>query len=131
MKRMLMTALATAALAGLLALTGGAASADASGSLVRSLAAGQCAAEKQDIGKKAFRKKYGKKGMPACIKKGRAAARQAVSVATQDCQAELEEFGLESFLEDWTSFEECVGDYAEWELDPVGDDGEEDEQELI
>jgi hypothetical protein len=120
----LLTALAAVA-AALLAP----APAPATGGLVRWLAAGECVELKQKIGRKAFRKRFGRRAMPACIKRNRAAARRAVGVATAECRAELDEWGLELFLEDWLSFEECVATYAEWELDGGFEDetGEEED----
>lgn len=107
--------------------------ASATGGLVRWLAAGECVELKQKIGRKAFRKRFGRRSMPACIKRNRAAARRAVGVAAAECRAELDEWGLELFLEDWLSFEECVATYAEWELDggledETGDEEDPDEE---
>lgn len=103
------------------------------GSLVNKLAVKACVQQKQDIGNRAFHKRYGaKKPMPNCVKRMRASARRAIGVATVDCQAEVDEWGLEEFLEDWSSFEECVADGAAWELEPDSDDDTEDpEDELL
>lgn len=111
------TVAATAAmLLALLVLPGGV-SAQPRG-LVSQLAAGDCAAERADVGRKSFRKRYGRKrGMAVCIKAHRAEARRAIGVATAACREELDEWGLDEFLADWESFEECVATYAEWELD--------------
>jgi hypothetical protein len=122
-----------AALTGLLALPGAAvaaptASASAS-SLVTTLATDACVAEKSEIGKKAFKKRYGaKKGMKACVKKAKPQARQAITEATDECIWELEEYGDEEFYYEWDSFTACVEDYAAWIMDGGGfeDDDEED-----
>jgi hypothetical protein len=103
------------------------AGAGAAGGLVGKLSASQCSAEKSKIGKKRFAKKYGRKAMPACIKKTRPAARRAVATATADCQEELIEWGAEFFYEDWVSFAECVEYYADGELNGWGDDEDEED----
>jgi hypothetical protein len=124
-----LTALAIAAVIG--ALLAVPAAAPAKGGLTGSLAASACSAEKKQLGKKRFAKKYGKKGMAVCIKRTRGAAQRAIAVATVECQAELDEYGLDEFLLDWSSFEECVATYAEWEMDGglVEDDEEGDEEQ--
>jgi hypothetical protein len=128
----------SAALLGLLALPGGVAAgptATASGAnLVNALATDACAAEKSDIGKKAFKKRYGaKKGMKACVKRNKADARAAVTEATDECLWELEEYGDEEFYGEWGTFSACVEDYAAWIMDGGGfeedDEGDEEEEE--
>src|SRR5439155_23276360 len=77
--------------AALIALPAGAA-AKQQGGQVEGLAAQQCAQEKADIGKKAFRKRYGvKRSMRACTRRVRPQVVAAAGTATQDCQAELTE----------------------------------------
>ena len=94
------------------------------------LAAKACVQQKQPIGNRAFRKRYGQRPMPACIKKKRAEARRAVAVATAECQAELDEWGPEDFLEDWDSFAECVATGPPRSLgDGSSDDEEPDEED--
>jgi hypothetical protein len=124
-----------ASLAAVAAVMSMPAGATAAGGLTGKLAANQCVAKKSEIGKKRFAKKYGAKPMPACIKKGRPAARRAVATATADCQAEIAEWGIESFYEDWSSFNECVEYYADaylnggFEEDDEIDDGDGGEEE--
>ncbi|MGZ5335522.1 MAG: hypothetical protein ACXWZ6_08790 [Solirubrobacterales bacterium] len=106
----------------------------ASDGLVRALAASECSELKQDLGRKAFRKRFGRKPMRACVKRGRPAARRAVAAATTECRAELDGWGLDLFLEDWSSFEECVASYAQWALDggladDEGDEGDGDPED--
>jgi hypothetical protein len=68
-----------------LALPGSAAAAQ--GGQVSSLTAQQCVQERADMGKRAFRKRYGQKHtMRACAKRRRGEVASAVGTATQDCQ---------------------------------------------
>ena len=119
------TLLICAAVAALFALP----AASASGAtLVGTLAADACAAEKADLGKKAFKKRYGaKKPMKACIKRAKPQARAAVDEATDECLWELEEYGDEEFYAEWGTFSACVEDYAAWIMDGGGFEDEEDE----
>lgn len=129
---------ALAALVALFALPGAATAAPtaqvSAAALVESLSKDACAAEKADIGKKAFKKRYGaKKSMKACLKKARPLARQAISEATDECVWELNEYGEEEFYYEWDSFSACVEDYAAWIMDGGGfeedEDGDADEGE--
>jgi hypothetical protein len=106
-----------------------------SSSLVISLTSKACAGERQQIGKRAFRKRYGagKRAAKACSRRLRKQARDAVFEATAECQAELEDYGEEDFYLDWDSFSDCVVDYADWvmgggsfEDDGSGNGGDED-----
>lgn len=126
--RKLALAALLAALAAALVAPGPAAASDG---LVRALAASECSELKQDLGRKAFRKRFGRKPMRACVRRGRPAARRAVAAATAECRAELDGWGLDLFLEDWSSFEECVASYAEWALDGglADDEGDESAEE--
>ena len=65
-------ALLPVALAALALLLPGAAAAKPGGGLVTKLAAKACVQQKHEIGNRAFRKRYGQRPMPACIKKKRA-----------------------------------------------------------
>ncbi len=92
-----------------------------------------CKSQKKALGKKAFAKRYGKKGMKACAKKQRKAVEAAFRQAEDDCQAELAEFGEDEFYAEWESFEECVEWYADDYLnpsdpsdDPIDDDEDDD-----
>ena len=92
----------SAALLGLLVLPGAATAkptaAASAANLVNALAADACGAEKAEIGKRAFRKRYGaKKPMRACVKRAKPDARNAVGEATDECLMELEEYGSEEF----------------------------------
>lgn len=128
-----------AALVALIALPGAAPAAPTahtSGSaLIETLAKDACAAERADIGKKAFKKRYGaKKAAKACLKKARPEARLAISEATDECVWELNEYGDEEFYAEWDSFTACVEDYAAWIMDggefedgeDAGDDDDDD-----
>jgi hypothetical protein len=108
------------------------ASAQAKGGLATKLATKACAQEKKEIGSRAFLKRYGRKSMPTCVKKARTEARRAVQTATAECQAEVDDFGIDEFLEDWDSFEQCVADLAESEMgsDDESDDDLEDDEEV-
>lgn len=128
MTRRLMIAIAACALFGLLAIPSSSGAAT-SAAQVNQLSAAYCKGENKALGKKAFAKRYGKKGMKACVKKQRKTVRAAYQAATEECQAELDEFGEEEFYFEWESFEECVDWYADEELnpspegdDPIGDD---------
>ena len=128
----------SAALLGLLVLPGAAPArptATASGAnLGNDLANDACALEKSEIGKRAFRKRYGtKKPMKACVKQAKPDARKAVGEATDECLLELQEFGSEEFYFEWETFSACVEDYAAWIMDGGGfeeDEGEEEVEEL-
>jgi hypothetical protein len=122
-----------AAAAALLALPCGVAAAQ--GGQVASLAAQQCKQERAEIGKKAFRKRYGARhGMRTCGKRMRPQVTAALSTAGSDCQAELAQIGLTQFIleygEDLTDtldsvMAECIAEDADGILNP-GDD--EDDQ---
>jgi hypothetical protein len=123
------------AVAALLALPSGAA-AKGGGSQVDRAAAQACAQERKDIGRTAFRKKYGEhRTMRACIRRNRSRAWAAINQASQDCQDELDEIGAEAFDDEWESddgagdaFTECVSWSVDEILDPSDDvpDDEED-----
>ncbi len=124
----------SAALLGLLVLPGAATAqptaAASAANLVNALAADACAAEKAEIGKRAFRKRYGaKKPMRACVKRAKPDARNAVGEATDECLTELEEYGSEEFYAEWETFSACVEDYAAWIMDGGGFEEEEEEDE--
>jgi hypothetical protein len=121
------------AAAALLALPAGAAATQ--GDQVSSLAAQQCAQEKADIGKKAFRKRYGAKHtMRACAKRTKGQVAAALGTANSDCQDELAQDGAADFIdyygEDATdtlenAMAECVAEDADQILNPEDyvDDG--------
>jgi hypothetical protein len=98
---------------------------------VSKLTTSYCKAQKKKVGKKAFTKQYGKKGMKSCAKRQRKAVQSAYRQAASDCQAELDEFGAEEFMLEWESFDECVQWYAEEYLNPSepSDDPLDDEEE--
>lgn len=131
--------IACLAVAGLIAVPGVAAakSGPAGGGLVGTLATGACASEMQEIGKRSFRKRYGKKQPArACVKRNRPEARRAVAEAMAECRAEFDDYGEEEFYLEWETLSECVADYAAWIMDGGGfeeddseDDGDEEEEE--
>jgi hypothetical protein len=121
--------------AALLALPASAAAGQ--GGQVSSLAAQQCAQQRAEIGKKAFRKRYGARhAMRNCVKRNRARAASALSSAAQDCQLELAEVGPDEFIlvyawdEDTVenAMSECVSATVDDLLAP-SDDDEFDEDE--
>jgi hypothetical protein len=125
------------AAAALLALPAGAAASQ--GGQVNSVTAQQCAQEKADIGKKAFRKKYGAKHtMRSCGKRTRPQVAAALSTAGSDCQNELAQNGAAEFIDDYgddatdtvdNAMAECIGEDADEILNPddyVDDDGSDD-----
>jgi hypothetical protein len=109
------------------------------GGAVNSLTAQQCAQERADIGRKAFRKRYGAKhAMRACAKRNRAQVASAVGTATQDCQAELSDLGVADFVDEYGdeptdsvdyAMAECIAEDVDEILNPEDyvDDEEEDD----
>jgi hypothetical protein len=84
--------------AALLALPASAAAGQ--GGQVATLAGQQCAQERADVGKRVFRKRYGQKHtMRACARRHRARVSTAVGSASQDCQADLVDFGETDFID--------------------------------
>jgi hypothetical protein len=124
------------AAAALLALPAGAAASQ--GGQANGVAAQQCNQERADIGKKAFRKRYGAKHtMRACVKRTRPEVVAAMGTATSDCQDELGQNGTAQFLDDYgedatdpvdDAMAECVAEDTDEILNPVDyvDDGEDD-----
>jgi hypothetical protein len=121
--------------AALLAFPAGAAARQ--GGQVSSLAAQQCAQERADIGKRAFRKRYGAKHtMRSCIKRTRPKVASALNAATQGCQQQLAQTGPEQFILDYAfdedtvenAMSECLADTVDQVLNPVdwSDDGSDD-----
>jgi hypothetical protein len=99
------------AAAALLALPAGAAASQ--GGQVNSLTAQQCSQEKADIGKKAFRKKYGAKHtMRNCARRTKPQVAAALDTAGSDCQAELAQSGLAEFVDDYGDDPTDTVDYA-------------------
>ena len=106
------------------------------GGQVASVAAQQCAQRKADIGKKAFRKRYGAKHtMRNCIRRNRAKAESTLSSAAEECEQELAENGPAEFILDYAfdedtvenAMSECIADTVDETLDPSdSDDGEDD-----
>jgi hypothetical protein len=123
------------AAAALLALPAGAAASQ--GGQVNSLAAQQCNHERADIGKKAFRKRYGAKHtMRNCAKRTRPHVAAALDSANSNCQAELAQSGLDQFIEDYgddatdsleSAMAECAAEDADQILNP--DDYEDEEED--
>ena len=70
------------------------------GGRVATFASQQCAQERADVGKRGSRKRYGQKHtMRACAKRHRARVSAAVGSASQDCQADLVDFGETDFID--------------------------------
>ncbi len=114
------------AAAALLALPAGAAASQ--GGQVASLTAQQCNQERTDIGKKAFRKRYGAKHtMRNCAKKTRPQVAAALDTANSDCQDELAQSGLPEFVDDYgedatdsleNAMAECIAEDVDETLNP-------------
>ena len=123
------------AAAALLALPAGAAASQ--GGQVNSLTAQQCAQEKAEIGKKAFRKRYGAKHtMRNCAKRTKPEVAAALNTAGSDCQAELNQSGLAEFIDDYgedvtdtldNAMAECIAEATDQILNP--DDYVDDEED--
>jgi hypothetical protein len=123
----------------LLALPGGAAAGQ--NGQVSSLANQQCAQERADMGRKAFRKRYGpKRAMRACVKRHRGRVAAALGDASQDCQADLATFGPADFVDLYGdeptdsvdyAMSECVAEGVDELLNPDDsiDDDETDDEE--
>jgi hypothetical protein len=125
------------AVAALLALPAGATASQ--GGQVNNLTAQQCSQEKADIGKKAFRKKYGaKRTMRNCAKRTKTQVQTAIGTATNDCQDELAQSGEAEFIDDYgddagdsveNAMAECLAEDVDEILNPddyVDDDEEDD-----
>ena len=104
------------------------------GGQVASVAAQQCTQQKADIGRKAFRKRYGAKHtMRNCVRRNRAKAASTLSSAAQECEQELAEVGSAEFIFDYAfdedtvenAISECIADTVDETLD-LGDIGEDD-----
>lgn len=63
------------------------------------LALKQCRAERADIGKQAFREKYGKHAMRKCVRAARPAIREQIKAAATTCRSEREDIGGKAFRE--------------------------------
>jgi hypothetical protein len=123
------------AAAALLALPAGAAASQ--GGQVNGLAAQQCNQEKSELGKRAFRKKYGaKRTMHSCAKRTRSQVATALDTAGSNCQAELSELGADDFIDEYVddpadlsgALEECEAEEVDQILNPddyVDDEGDE------
>jgi hypothetical protein len=122
------------------ALTVPASAAVGQGGQVSSLAAQQCSQERSDIGRRAFRKRYGEKhAMRACSKRHRGQVAAALSTAADDCQAELVDVGAADFIDEWGdeptdsidyAMSECLAEGVDEILNPedyVDDGTDEDE----
>ena len=70
------------------------------GGQVATLAGQRCAQERAEVGRRVFRKRYGQKhAMRVCAKRHRARVSAAVGSASQDCQADLVDFGETDFID--------------------------------
>ncbi len=86
------------------------------------MASAACATEAKQLGKKGFRKRYGRKPRPKCIRRAAEAVSGAVAVSVSDCQLELDVFGLEEFLDEYgatyeAALDECIREGVDFELD--------------
>jgi hypothetical protein len=117
------------ALVALLALPAGASAKAAHGSdQVTGLAAQQCGQERSDIGKRAFRRKYGvKRTMQSCVRRTEPQVSAAVPTATSDCQDELaaetpadfiDEYGDDASTPLADAMTECVAEDVDQILNP-------------
>jgi hypothetical protein len=125
-----------AAAAALIALPANAAA--SGGGQVVGLAAQKCGQERADLGRKAFRKRYGARHtMRACVKRARPQVQAAVETASSDCQDELTEIGTAAFIDEYGEDEtdsldnamaECTAEDIDATLNPddSADDGSDD-----
>lgn len=122
---------ALCALPGTASAASGAPAVKSAGGLAGSLAVGACADERRKLGRRSFVKRYGagKRANRACAKRTRKQARNAITAATAECQAELADYGEEDFYLDWTTFSGCVADYAAWIMGGGGFDEDDPEDE--
>jgi len=120
----------------LLALPAGAAASQ--GGQANGVAAQQCNQQRADLGKKAFRKRYGEKhAMRACVKRTRPEVIGAMGTANSDCADELAENGATEFIDDYgedatdtldNAMAECIAEDTDEILNPEDyvDEGEDD-----
>jgi hypothetical protein len=125
-----------AAAAVLIALPANAAA--SGGGQVVGLTAQQCSQERADLGRKAFRKRYGARHtMRACVKRTRPQVLAAVGTASSDCQDELAGIGSAGFIDEYGEDEtdsldnamtECIAEDIDETLNPDDyvDDGSDD-----
>jgi hypothetical protein len=93
------------------------------GGAVAAMAGQQCAQERADVGRKAFRKRYGAKHtMRNCIKRTRPRIAAAVTSATDGCQQELVQDGPDQFILDWAWDEDTVENAMSECIDQAVDD---------
>jgi hypothetical protein len=93
------------------------------GGPVAGMAAEQCAQERADVGRKAFRKHYGAKHtMRNCVKRTRPRIAAAVTSATGGCQQELAQDGPDQFILDWAWDEDTVDNAMSECIDQAVDD---------
>jgi hypothetical protein len=85
-----------------------------------SVAAQQCAAEKQSVGNKTFKQIYGKHAMKKCLAANADEAEVAADNAAKPCQAELDALGEEAFTAQYgtnpggqNAFGKCVSQKAQ------------------
>jgi hypothetical protein len=104
---------------------------------VAGVAAEQCSVLRADLGKRAFRKRYGPRhAMRNCIRRNRSKAPTALSSATDDCQQELAEVGSAEFILDYAwdedtvenAMSECISDTLDEAL-AADDEDDEDSDE--
>jgi hypothetical protein len=118
--------------AGMLALPASAAAGP--GSQITRVAAQQCAQQRVDIGRRAFRKRYGvKHTMRNCIRRNRTRAASTLNSATNSCEQELADNGPDEFILDYAidedtledAMSECIAESVDELLDPSdsSDDG--------
>jgi hypothetical protein len=105
-------------------------------SQVAGVAAEQCSVLRADLGKRAFRKRYGPRhAMRNCIRRNRSKAASTLNSATDDCRQELAEVGSAEFILDYAwdedtvenAMSECISDSVDEALAP--DDGDDDDSE--
>ena len=123
--------------AALLALPAGAGAAPSG--KVASLAAQQCSQERASIGRRAFHKRYGRKGaMRACTRRRRGPVAAAVGPAAQDCQEDLADFGVADFIDVYGdeptdsldyAMSECIAEGVDDMLNPGDDSSDDDDDE--
>ena len=91
------------------------------------MTAQQCRQERANVGRKAFRKKYGaKRTMRSCAKRTMPAVASAIGTASSDCQDELAQVGPADFTDEYSddptdlsgAMDECVAEDVDQILNP-------------
>ena len=113
------------------------ASAKGGGGQVDGFALQTCVQERQEIGHRAFARKYGQhRPMRACIRRVRPDVQQALPEAQSNCQSDLQDLGLDDFIDLYgddattplpAAMAECLSEGVDEIIN--GDDGDDSEDD--